>query len=405
MAGVLIVALLTPVPSLVADTVSRWRGADAVQQILDQDLGLKINATDPELSNSTAAYQSRYTDELQEIQDASAAYSEQSKKWQTELAAYSLLSNYQAAGRGLQLAEEQLEQALNQYHSLLLKQEQGLASEMEVKQARMSYNQAASTLEDAEQQHTSVRLQLNQKLGNDFDKELVIALPDVTVLSESTYRAARTFEQIKDDHAALSVPRKTVEVYKDIFDKVDRATVMGGRQLEDQIEALDEQRVMLEQLYSGMPDSDPDKAETLEKLRQIIGQQSALEEQLDDAEDDRHLAVKELEPYYKEKLEESELQLQMQLDALELMCYQYEERLDGAAAKLGLLRDNARLADELYQSAERRFEQGLSTFAEVDSARISLLNSQMQLYNHEAQYQTLQIEYGMFKEGYMPSGM
>ena len=398
-------AALAPVAPLVADTVSRWTASQAVEQIMKEDLNLKINATDPELSTSTMPYQSRYADDLEKIQDASAAYSEKAKAWQTELAAYTLLYNYRAAQLGLELAEEQTQQALDQLETVRKQMQLGLASEMDEKRAQLSYNQALASLEDARQQHAQLQMQLNQKLGNEFREELVISLPDqVTLLPRSEYNASRVFEEIKDDHASLEPARTMVAVYEDLVERVDRATVVGGREMENQIETLEEQRAALEQQYNSLPDDDPAKQEIYEKMLAVIAQLDALEKQLDDAEDDRDLAVKELEEYYKELLEESKLNLEIQLDALELMTHQYEERFTRMENKLKTLRENAELADELYQSALRTYEQGLSTLDQADSARLNVLNTRMQLFNLEAQYAALKEEFRMFKEGYMPAG-
>lgn len=398
-------AMLIPVTPILANSVSSWSTSDAVERILQEDLNLRINATDPDLSDSTLPYQSRYADDLELIQDAAAEYQEKSKQWQTELAAYSLLHNYHAASRSYELAEAQRLQALEQLQNMLLQKEQGLVSEMDVKRAELSYNQTASSTEDVRQQYEILKMQVNQKLGNPLEDELYISLTSATLLDASEYDADTVFAELKDNHASLAVAQKTVEVYNDILNSVDNATVVGGRTMGDQIEDLDEQRIALEQTYASLPDGDPEKEEVQTQLLGVLAQLNALEEQLSDAKKDRNRAVDELEEYYKELLEESELNLQMQIDNLELVTYQYEEKFTTAARKLKLARENAELADELYLSANRMYEQGLSTFDDVESARISLLNAQMQLFNLEAEYASLKIEFDMFKEGYLPSGM
>lgn len=403
---VAIICTLIPVTPLIADTVSRWSTSSAVDRILQEDLNLQINLTDPKLSTSTMPYQSRYADELELIQDEAIAYQEKMKKWQAELSAYQLLHQYQAAKKSYEVAEAQRLQALEQLKSVRLKLEQGLVSSTDEKRAELSYNQTASATEDAKQQYTILRMQLNQKLGNDLQDDVLIAPePATSLLPASEFDADTVFEELKNEHASLNVARKTVEVYEDIVDKVDRATVMGGRQLEEQIELLNTQLEALEQTYNSLPDGDPSKTETQAKLLELSTQITALENQLSDATSDRNTAVKELEEYYKELLEESKLKLQMQIDAFELTTYMYEEKLITAERKLKLARENVELADEVYLSANRTFEQGLSTFADVNSARINLMNAQLQLFNQEAQYASLKIEYEMFKEGYMATGM
>mgnify|MGYP001332347052 CR=1 FL=1 len=417
--GLLLLCL--PITSLMAEELKQLTAENAVDELLEKDLSQHITAANPKLSDSTQPYLMRFGDEMEEIQDTQLEYQDLTSRLAAEMAAYQNVYNYWAAQESLKVAQTALEQAKSELNIVELKREQGLASDSDLIQAQMDVNQAEVNVQNAKQQVNLLKMKLNQDLERDLEQNLVISGPNFSTLSAASYDPEKVAKLMLDSHPSLETLKTTVKVYEDILFKLDGMTIVGGREIQDQIDDLEESRTGVEQQVEAIKAElereaqnpgaiTPDEKLKLElrleqltaQLMQIDGQTDSLHKAYADAEEDRDRARKELKEYYQELLEEAKIQLQQQERLIELLSYQYADRFETMEKTLDIHRENVSKVEELYRLAYETYNQGLLAKSELEKSRLNLDNARLQYISAQKDYLLLKEEFRLFKEGYLP---
>lgn len=436
-----VASLTIPAGFIAADGIQSISFDEAAEHMEENDLGSQIQNVKPEIDSDSQAYQSKFSDDLNEISDLQNKNSDFQQEKAAEMTAYTTLWNYWVAGESLQISEANLERAVDELELMQLKQEKGVASEMDVLQSEMNVTNANMSLETAQQGLTLSQYQVNQKLDQPLETAITLEdIPDAGVVPEDLYDVS-TYEPIIRNHDSLATLKKQVAVYKDILSRVDNLSVLGGDDmrdqidnLEDQIDKLDEQIEQLSQLREALP-SEEDASESndggsgevskqsttsetpqtkeeaqaqIDKLKeqrtQLYIQLDDAEDRYDDAKDDRNQAEEELEDYYKVELKNAEIRLQQQEEALQLLLNQYAEQLKTLDTQIKSYQSNVEKAEKLYEKTEALLNNGMITPSKLEESRLNIQNQKLNLKQSKKDYAVKKKELSLFLDGYMPQG-
>ncbi|WP_096202396.1 TolC family protein [Bacillus sp. FJAT-45350] len=353
---------VTPVVSFAQQIYERLSIQEAAKIMKENDLQTEITMQDDELGNMraafrrsgnypsnnsnanswTATFRQNIEPAEREFQDAMEDFQDLNSELSREMSSYQQLYNYWLVAQNKELEEENFKQATRDLENTRARKAQGVASEMDVIQAEMAFNTAKASFEEAKNSHSMLKYQINQKLEQPITQDILITVPNITYLSSNELQVNALTEELFNNHPYL----KGNKILLTAFEVTHN--IVTADNYTPQFESLP--------IY--------------------------IEREVD---------------YYN-------LSLRQQKNQLEMLVYNYVDELKRLEEAIRLYEQNANHGERTYQMAERQFEQGLSTFSELESARINMLGSNLQLVAAKKDYMETKQELLLLKQGYMPGG-
>ncbi len=414
---------------MVAYLSSSFSLDEAVEQIQENDLdGQKVG--EPSLDEDIQIYQQEFADELEDIQDISEEYQEDMEDLSRELQSYNSVYEYWSLNEQARISEDGLELAENQLEILEAQFEQGLVSEGQLIEMEQSINSQKAQNRSLQEQLNSMKMMLNQDLKQPLKSSLAFSQPKFERLAPATYEAETVADEMTSSHESLRVPRTIVATYDDILDDIENLDRISGPSTSelrsarsDLNDQLDEKEKELGTKMAELEEKETDEEtnpEELDKLNQEIrdlsqdiglleSQKGSLDFQIEmlnaQAPDaaSRSKAEEELTDYYEDMLNDARIDLTNQVETIELMAFQYEEQFTSLEDQLDLLEENRNIASDLYNKEMARLEQGMSRQSEVDEARQSIEQAEVEVIQLQKDYMLAKKEFELFtEEGYLP---
>ena len=218
-------------------------------------------------------------DELEALSSMQQGYTIRNNAWNSELSAYRKVYDYLFAKQSLELTARSLAQAENELKIVETEREHGVASDLEILQAKMAVTNAKKNHESAKMGYNIAERAMQQALQLELGKDMIeIELPSFSLLEErivpisvSTY--------VREKHESLSMLKFLISAYNNILQSIDDLTypstgAMPTDHLEQQLAAVQKQIEAIQELQKQGPLDE----QTLAQLQQL--QQTALQLQM-----------------------------------------------------------------------------------------------------------------------------
>jgi len=218
------------------------------------------------------------------------------------------------------------------------KLELGLASQTELLQAEISVNNAQSDFDKINLQKQNQMYQINQTMGSAADTPLNVDSEDLSFLSADELNVDQTLINLYQTHRSL-----------------------------ESLKAL---------------------LEANQKAQSIAAGQT-----------DINVPAQNLIDYYNLEIEEAQLKLKQQRQRLEIASRSYLEQAKTLESAIKLDQDNVEKVKKVYDNSVKTFELGMITYSEMESVRMKLLATNLQLSSDQKDYLTLKEKLKLFKSG------
>lgn len=359
---VLASSLLIPVATSVADEMKQYQLNEVTKEIKEKDISRQIlMSDDPELSDESKMLQGQFEYRFDKIQDVQEAYTDLQTDLKSELNAYTLAFNYWLVNQQKNLYQENLQKAKNDLGLVKNRKEVGMASDLEVTQAKMNVNKADSDYQDALGNLNKLKYKFNKDLDNDIMEQFKINFANFEELPKEDYEPAKISAKEKETHPALNTPKAMLSTYEFIYNQA--------------------------------------KNENLDVNAAAFARYQKAASRA--AEIYANNAEKEFQPYYKDKVQEMKDKITEIKDGIEVMSYSYAEQFDRLSNKIKLYEENIQYAEDVYNKMRAMYKAGLKIENDVNTARLGVLQSELALAAAQKEYSTLKEEFRLFQKGYM----
>lgn len=407
--------LCIPVAASMAESYQSYTFDEAVEQVQKNDLSTQTRFV-PKLSADVQMYQSMLPmTELEALSSMQQGYTIRNNAWNSELSAYRKVYDYLFAKQSLELTARSLAQAENELKIVETEREHGVASDLEILQAKMAVTNAKKNHESAKMGYNIAERAMQQALQLELGKDMIeIELPSFSLLEEEKYDPLSVSTYVKEKHESLSMLKFLISAYNNILQSIDDLTypstgAMPTDHLEQQLAAIQKQIEAIQELQKQGPIDE----QTLAQLQQL--QQTALQLQMQiqqiqaaNAQMPRPAnlskAKSELKFYYESELHNTKIQLQQQEQALELLSYTYAEQFKSLEKQLELQEQAIEDAKELYEKNLVLLENGMIRPADLEAIRLNVIAAEHQKFQLQKDYMILRKQFELFLEGHL-SGM
>lgn len=256
----------------------------------------------------------------------------------SEFTYYSNAYSYWLLSQTAQYKTENLTQAQHELDVTNQKLKQGIASNTDQLQAQISVNNAQADLDKANLAKQVEMYQINQAMDVTTDAPLDIENVDLTFLSPDDLNVEHNLSYLYQTHQSL---------------------------------------VALNQLLAAN-----------EKAQSIAAGQT-----------DINVPIKNLVDFYGKEIEETQLKIKQQRQRIEMATRSYIEQAKTLENTIKLDQDNIANMKKVYENYSNLYEVGMSTFNDLESIRLKLLATNLQLASDQKDYLVLKQKYRLFKNG------
>ena len=353
--------LIAPLSSMAQQVYHQITVKDVVEVMKQNDLQSKVVLEDDELANWrlvftprdgftpphsdkssswTAAYRLNVEPLRIEAKQAQEDYQLLAGELQREAASYGQVFNYWILNEQLKLSKENLALVKDELKNTKTRFEQGVASKHDLLQVEISLNSAQVSYDEAVKNMDKLTYAVNQKLGQNIAENMEITFSDFSFLHDEELNVPLVTKNILDGHPSLNQTKKELAAYR--------------------------------------------------KGHEVVNAEN-------------FIPVNATLPIYLEReVAYWELRLKQQGQQLEMSGYSLMDDLKQLKSAVLLYEENVKQGKVVYDMAVKRFEQGTTTYVEVDQARVSLLNTNLQLSAAKKDYMAAKENFRLLKLGHIP---
>lgn len=327
-----------------------------VRQSADNDVQKKINDLEKNLKNLRAAYTPSPGTGLAAgswavtyamsiaplLQDASTNATNYqditNKNYLDEYGYYNQAYTLWLAMQNLQYQLANMNLAGNEKDLTQKKLDQGTASQNDLLQAEISYNQAKADYLKADTNKQLATYQTNETSGYLLNEPLNVSDVNVVFLTDDELNVDQTLNYVLQNHQSLVSLNKLLNAYQKGYDMASQQT-------------------------------------------------------------DVNVPVDGLKDYFNKETQEANLKLQQAHQGLELATRSYSDQLKSLETRIKLDQEAVEKMNQVYSNSTKLYEVGMSTFNDLEAIRVKLLGLQLQQAQDEKDYLLLKEKLRLFKDG------
>jgi hypothetical protein len=315
---------------------------DLTKKITDMEYGLK-NQRAAYTPNGFSSWTGTYTYTIGPlIQSANTALTNYQN---TTNANYTAEYSYYAAAYGLWLSGQSLQYQLANYNLAShekeitqLKLDQGTASQNDMMKAEISYNKAKADYLKADYAYQQLLISTNLRMNTPLTQQFNVNDVDLAFFSDDELAAGPLLNDLYLNHQSLVPLKQFVDAYQRAYEIAEGQT-------------------------------------------------------------DPHIPIEGLMNYYALEKQEAQYRLQLAQKGVEKSIYEFSKELPVLQAAIQLDQESAAKMSQVYENAAKRYEVGMSTFDDMETVRLNLLQMQLQLASDQQNYLLKKEKFRLFKAG------
>ncbi len=353
--------LVTPVTSMAQQIYNKLTIKQVVDIMKENDLQSQIILEDEELDNWriaflprdgyvpphnpnasswTAAYRLNVEPLRTQANQDREDYQKLSGDLQREASSYGQVFNYWILKKQLEVSNNNLALVKDEHKNTKIRFDNGVASKHDLLQVEISLNNAQVSYDEAVTNFDKLQYAVNQKLDQDIPQDIEITITDFSFLPDAELDKAALKKQIFEQHPSLDATKKELQAFRKGYEVVTADDFKPGNDT--------------------------------------------------------------LPIYLEREVKYWDLNLRQQQQQLEMSMYSLVDDLVQLKKAVTLYEENVKQGEQVYEMAVKQFEQGVTTYTDVDQARMNLLNTNMQLGAAQKDYMEKKENFRLLKAGHIP---